>query len=62
MKSLVVRFVLLFLIVAFRLGQFGGCSCIPSCIPIPKVVLIDDIHQNENNFDEYEFNAFMENL
>lgn len=58
MKSLVVRLGLLLLIVAFGFGQFGGCSCIPSCTPIPKVVLIDDAHQNENNFDGYEFNTF----
>lgn len=58
MKSLVVRLGLLLLIVAFGFGQFGGCSCIPSCTPIPKVVLIDDAHENENNFDGYEFNAF----
>jgi len=58
MKSLVVRLGLLLLIVAFGLGQFGGCSCIPSCTPIPKVVLIDDAHNNENNFDGYGFDAF----
>jgi hypothetical protein len=58
MKSLAVRLGLLLLIVAFGLGQFGGCSCIPSCTPIPKVVLIDDAHQNENNFDGYSFEAF----
>lgn len=58
MKSLVTRLGLLFLIVAFGLGQFGGCSCIPSCTPMPKVVLIDDAHQNENNFDGYSFSEF----
>ncbi|MBC7320459.1 hypothetical protein H5T89_07415 [bacterium] len=64
MKSLAVRFGLLLLIVAFGFGQFGGCSyissCMPisSCTPIPKVVLIDDAHQNENDFDGYGFDAF----
>lgn len=58
MKSLVAKLGLLLLIVAFGVGQFGGCTWIPSCTPIPKVVLIDDAHQNENNFDGYGFNAF----
>ncbi|MCX7795567.1 MAG: GldG family protein [bacterium] len=62
MKSLLVRLGLFLLVVAFGVGQFGGCSCIPSCTPIPKVVLIDDAHQNENNFDGYGFDAFYTKL
>lgn len=54
--------IFLLLLLPFGLGLFGGCgSCIPEIL-LPKVILIDDVHQNENDFDGYSINSFYEKM
>lgn len=54
--------VFLLFLLPFGLGLFGGCgSCIPEAT-LPKALLIDDIHDNENNFDGYEVETFYEKM